>query len=867
MSQLNVIDAVYPHLLEQENLSPNTSPIGTHLARSVTPGKTSISAPPSPAANRSSSKTLPRSFTSKNRASTINSSMSSLPPMGDMFSPRAHRASSINGLSTPPAHKSSTPKHARAPSRDRELSQSVTSLPGTPHSSRAARALAEENVKVVCRCRPMNEKERRDAQMVGLENLVACDSENNEVSVYNQTKTKVRTFRFDKVYDEQSSQEEVFDNSVKPIVEQVLEGFNCTIFAYGQTGTGKTFTMEGPNASNSEEKFKGVIPRAVEMIFNYVNTHREDATIRVSYLELYNEELSDLISCEQRKAIRVLEDHRGSRNNERGNTNVQGLEEFVVHSLDDITKLMERAWKKRKTAETFLNTRSSRSHAIFTVIIQTREAIADGEDLIKTGKLNLVDLAGSENIGRSGAVKERATEAGHINTSLLTLGRVISALVEGAPHIPYRDSKLTRILQESLGGRAQTCIIATISPAVSHLDETLSTLDYAHRAKNIRNRPEINQKISKSQLIREYLLEIESLKQELNATRARNGIFLPQERYDQLENDVVAHQETISELKLNLNRRESEILSLTTHCNAMLENTKAFSQHEKDRLDQVLQLFSERDGVAKNSLEDCVEKAKFAIDNILTHLNGTMREWQTVCADLQSDLSQINTAADDHLSQLEVVQEQCSGARNTQVAFLHKQSAALEDMLTQQQQLEQANHAELMAQISSLISSRLQEHSQKQRERMISYVDGLRNTIKQRIVGMEQWGDATGELLQDASQRIIEVGKLTKQAECNSQLLHGGLEKWNLQTGLQKEEFFEEAFDSTQFEELIDQFPQNATSLTSAMTSNSHTLTTMLQAGACALKTDPDFCPSDADTKNPNCPVCTPKFSLANGEY
>jgi kinesin family protein 11 len=149
------------------------------------------------------------------------------------------------------------------------------------------------------------------------------------------------------------------------------------------------------------------------------------------------------------------------------------------------------AQKRRTTAETLMNKHSSRSHSIFTINIMMRETSAEGEDLIKRGTLNLVDLAGSENIGRSGAKDERKKEAGMINQSLLTLGRVITSLTDHQAHVPYRESKLTRILQESLGGRAKTCIIATVSPSCQSIDETMSTLDYAARAKNIKNKPEV----------------------------------------------------------------------------------------------------------------------------------------------------------------------------------------------------------------------------------------------------------------------------------------------------------------------------------------------------------------------------------------
>merc|ERR1711970_1596475 len=157
------------------------------------------------------------------------------------------------------------------------------------------------------------------------------------------------------------------------------------------------------------------------------------------------------------------------------------------------------------------------------------ESSVEGEEVLRIGKLNLVDLAGSENIGRSGAMDKRAREAGNINQSLLTLGRVITALVDRTPHVPYRESKLTRLLQDSLGGRTKTTIIATISPGVNNMEETLSTLDYAHRAKNITNKPEVNQKLTKKALIKQYEDEIEQLKRDLMASREKNGVFLANE--------------------------------------------------------------------------------------------------------------------------------------------------------------------------------------------------------------------------------------------------------------------------------------------------------------------------------------------------
>lgn len=245
------------------------------------------------------------------------------------------------------------------------------------------------------------------------------------------------------------------------------------------------------------------------------------------------------------------------------------LEEVIVKSPEDIIEIMRKAMAKRQVAATKLNKTSSRSHCIFTLTVHIKETTPEGEDLLKVGKLNLVDLAGSESIGRSGAKDKRAREAGNINRSLLTLGRVISALVERTPHIPYRDSKLTRLLQESLGGRAKTCIIATVAPSVQCLDETLSTLDYASRAKSIKNKPEANQKMTKRALIKEYAEDIARLREELAFARSKDGVFLPEEQYNSMISDLDSKKTQLEELESALETRQTELDDLT----ALFEKT------------------------------------------------------------------------------------------------------------------------------------------------------------------------------------------------------------------------------------------------------------------------------------------------------
>ncbi|KAG5556538.1 hypothetical protein RHGRI_006964 [Rhododendron griersonianum] len=418
--------------------------------------------------------------------------------------------------------------------------------------------------------------------------VVTCNEYQREVAVSQNIAGKHidRVFTFDKVFGPSAQQRDLYDQAVVPIVHEVLEGFNCTIFAYGQTGTGKTYTMEGeckrsksgPNGELPQEA--GVIPRAVKQIFDTLEGQNAEYSVKVTFLELYNEEITDLLAPEeisrvpvedrQKKQLPLMEDGKGG-------VLVRGLEEEIVTSANEIFTLLERGSAKRRTAETLLNKQSSRSHSLFSITIHIKEATPEGEELIKCGKLNLVDLAGSENISRSGAREGRAREAGEINKSLLTLGRVINALVEHLGHIPYRDSKLTRLLRDSLGGRTKTCIIATVSPAVHCLEETLSTLDYAHRAKNIRNKPEVNQKMMKSTLIKDLYGEIERLKAEVYAAREKNGVYIPKDRYYQEESEKKAMADQIEQMGVTIDIHQKQLEELQDKYDAQVQECSGLS--------------------------------------------------------------------------------------------------------------------------------------------------------------------------------------------------------------------------------------------------------------------------------------------------
>ncbi|XP_058834253.1 kinesin-like protein Klp61F [Topomyia yanbarensis] len=530
------------------------------------------------------------------------------------------------------------------------------------NSSHGKPLKCNQNVQVYLRVRPTNAREK----LIRSQEVVEVVS-NREVLLKPMTldSRNAKKFTFDRAFDVNSKQHEVYNAVVAPYIEEVLAGFNCTVFAYGQTGTGKTFTMVGdeqPELSDcwDDDTQTGIIPRALNHLFDELRMTELEFSMRISYLELYNEELCDLLSTDDTVKIRIYDDV-----NKKGSVIVQGLEEVPVHSKDDVYKLLAKGQERRRTASTLMNAQSSRSHTIFSIIVHIKENGIEGEELLKIGKLNLVDLAGSENITKAGNEKGlRTRETVNINQSLLTLGRVITALVERTPHVPYRESKITRLLQESLGGRTKTSIIATISPGHRDFEETMSTLEYAHRAKNIQNKPEANQKLSKKVVIKEYTEEIDRLKQELMATRDKNGIYLPEDTYNEmvyksesttkelndkvnlikvLKEDLARKEAIFKEVSLNLVEKEEILrrtegdLCLTKHelttTKRTLNKTKRRYAEKKVILDRHIKTEEALSGQAKELIEvvETVEIDTKGLHDTIDRRKQTDMKNQTVC--------------------------------------------------------------------------------------------------------------------------------------------------------------------------------------------------------------------------------------------
>ena len=375
------------------------------------------------------------------------------------------------------------------------------------------------NIKVLCRFRPLNIQEKATSSLINI-----LFEGNKSVSITPQSENlSPLQFTFDNIFTPENTQEEVFAIAAKPIIEDVLQGFNGTIFAYGQTASGKTHTMTGHDIFDPVTM--GIIPRMISTVFDKIEFANENIefAVKVSYSELYLEKINDLIDNDKKNLKIRQERSKG--------VYIAGLSEHYVSSDFDVFELLRIGTENRQVSCNKMNSRSSRSHTIFSLTVTQNNSL---DMTARIGRLYLVDLAGSERIVKTGAEGQRMKELKAINKSLNTLGQVINLLTDGrSTHIPYRDSKLTRILQDSLGGNSKTAIIITCSPALINESETISTLRFGFRAKSIKNKPKVNRELTLTELklklskiedeLKKKALKISKLEQALN----QNDVTLP----------------------------------------------------------------------------------------------------------------------------------------------------------------------------------------------------------------------------------------------------------------------------------------------------------------------------------------------------
>ncbi|NXC53714.1 CENPE protein, partial [Aleadryas rufinucha] len=416
--------------------------------------------------------------------------------------------------------------------------------------------MADEGAVTVCvRVRPLIARENASGDKVSLH----WRSENNTVSDVNGTKI----FSYDRVFHSSDNTQQLYDGVAVPIIQSAVQGYNGTIFAYGQTASGKTYTMMG------NEDSMGIIPKAIQHVFKIIcEIPDREFLLRVSYMEIYNETITDLL-CDSRKKKPL-----GIREDVNRNTYVEDLIEEVVVAPEQVMEWIRKGERNRHYGETKMNEHSSRSHTIFRMIIESRErsdpANANCDGAVMVSHLNLVDLAGSERASQTGSEGVRLKEGCNINRSLFILGQVIKKLCDDpSGFINYRDSKLTRILQNSLGGNAKTVIICTITPV--SFDETLSTLQFANTAKRMKNTPKVNEVLDDDALLKRYRKEILDLKKQLEEVSSKTQIHAMEK--DQLA-QLLEEKNSLQKVQEDRIRNLTEML-VTSASFASKQNVKA----------------------------------------------------------------------------------------------------------------------------------------------------------------------------------------------------------------------------------------------------------------------------------------------------
>ncbi|KAK2499537.1 hypothetical protein MC885_007028 [Smutsia gigantea] len=427
------------------------------------------------------------------------------------------------------------------------------------------------HMKVVVRVRPENTKEKESGfhKVVHVvdKHILVFDPKEEEISFFHGKKTLNRDitkrqnkdlkFVFDAVFDETSTQLEVFEHTTKPILRSFLNGYNCTVLAYGATGAGKTHTMLGSAAE------PGVMYLTMLDLYKYMDEIKEEkvCSTTVSYLEVYNEQIRDLLVNSGPLAV---------REDAQKGVVVQGLTLHQPKSSEEILQLLDNGNKNRTQHPTDMNATSSRSHAVFQIYLRQQDKTASISQNVRIAKMSLIDLAGSERASTTSAKGARFIEGTNINRSLLALGNVINVLADAKrknAHIPYRNSKLTRLLKDSLGGNCQTIMIAAVSPSFVFYDDTYNTLKYANRAKDIKSSLKSNV-LNLNNHITQYVKICNEQKKE---------ILMLKEKLKAYEEQKAFTDENKAELKIS-NFQEKEIERFQEILNCLFQNREEIRQ-------------------------------------------------------------------------------------------------------------------------------------------------------------------------------------------------------------------------------------------------------------------------------------------------
>ncbi|KAF4346427.1 hypothetical protein G4B88_018398 [Cannabis sativa] len=632
------------------------------------------------------------------------------------------------------------------------------------------------------------------------------------------------SFTYDYVYGGTGSPSTIYDDCVAPLVDALFHGYNATVLAYGQTGSGKTYTM-GTNYKGEGSSF-GIIPKVMDTVFKGVSGKKSNREflIRVSFIEIFKEEVFDLLDTSSTTTFSKNEGAASSkpvgparapiqiRETANGGITLAGVTEAEVQTKEEMASYLTRGSLSRATASTNMNSQSSRSHAIFTITMEQKKivngtaATDDFGDEILCAKLHLVDLAGSERAKRTGGDGMRFKEGIHINKGLLALGNVISALGDEKKrketgHVPYRDSKLTRLLQDSLGGNSKTVMIACVSPADTNAEETLNTLKYANRARNIQNKAVINRDPMAAQLQR-MRSQVEQLQGELLFYRGCDAGTSPYEELQILKRKVSLLEASKEELKRELQESQVTCQHLTQRAfEAQVEKDKLamkiemarngkswdevdlHSEQEHDLLKNYVFRIQELEGELlqlknsnsrKHGLIDCADDSddpdddEFRSKNVLFPCGDEYSDYDCKIGEIAADIvdqekeqehSCVQEKLDRELKELDKELEQkeaemkrvAAGGNNTSVLKQHYEKKVHE--LEQEKRVLQREIDELRHNLAS-ISSTTDDGAQKLKE---DYLQKL-NLLESQVSALKKKQDAQAQLLKQ-KQKSDEAAK------------------------------------------------------------------------------------------------------------
>lgn len=610
----------------------------------------------------------------------------------------------------------------------------------------------DQNVKVAVRCRPLSSKEIREnhSEIITMQGSSVTIRRPEGQRGHGEDKEK--TFNFDFCYFTDSVQEQVYKDLGIPLVKQALEGFNGTIFAYGQTGSGKTFSMMG------SADMPGIIPQLNNGLFDHIDEKADQLIseheaageksetrfmVTVSFLEIYNEIIKDLLNPSS-KQLNI-------RENPKDGIYVEDLCNLIVRSPEDIMSLIEQGNTVRKVAATKMNEQSSRSHSCFTIKVEqmTTTVLDGGKERKKmvNAKLNLVDLAGSERAAKTGASGSTLKEGANINKSLMALGTVINALAEakkGKQHIPYRDSKLTRLLQESLGGNSATVMLAALSPASYNYDETLGTLRYANRAKNIENSAVRNEDVHEKE-IRNLKAEIEKLRAALESgggvvgTGAANPELA--KKLAEMEAERAGAWEEREKLSRQLEaERQSNMHTAIADMMGSVKEQKVEQMKKIKRLQNEKQSLNKKQATIKKDSEDL----KLSLDANIVSYQKLQTEYESLVSTGEEDLGDLPDRMAIELSAIEDKRERWKSNKDQYKATKKRLEKVEEEIQDERAELVtttgllEANDAirqKIIAEEREKAKAIIDGELHKARAKLAAEKEGLRSDLEKEMNG------------------------------------------------------------------------------------------------------------------------------------